>query len=493
MSPAPGIMFVPGAGANHTESAEMKTTKAFIDGASAVAAETYENIDPATGECIGTVMRSGKDTVDAAVEAARRAQASWSQTKTETRADLMHAFADLIFSHGEELAKLETEDTGKPLTQARTDAEVTARYFKFYGRTIEAYYGDYLPVDDGFHAFSRRQPLGVCGSIVAWNYPMQLFGRAVAPAVVTGNTIVLKPADETPRTAVRLAELATAAGFPCGVINIVPGIGAEAGQALAEHPGIDHIGFVGSNPVGKTIAVSAANNLIPSTLELGGKSPHIVFPDADLETVAGFITKGILQNAGQTCSAGSRLIVHSSIADELYAKLAEKFEAVSIGSGMDDEDLGPLVSLKQQNRVKTFVDEAEGEVIVGGGVPQNLPVGAYFSPTIIARVDPSSKIANEEVFGPVLVTMEFDSEDEAVAIANGTDYALMAAVWTNDVSRAHRLALKVEAGQVYVNAFGAGGGVEYPFGGFKKSGHGREKGYAALDGYTATKTVIMKL
>lgn len=486
-------MFVPGAGANHTESAEMKTTKAFIDGVSATAAETYENIDPATGECIGTVMRSGKDTVDAAVEAARRAQASWSRTKTEVRADLMHAFADLILSHVEELAKLETEDTGKPLTQARTDAEVTARYFKFYGRTIEAYYGDYLPVDDGFHAFSRRQPLGVCGSIVAWNYPMQLFGRAVAPAVVTGNTIVLKPADETPRTAVRLAELATAAGFPPGVINIVPGVGAEAGQALAEHPGIDHIGFVGSNPVGRIIAVSAANNLIPSTLELGGKSPHIVFPDADLDTVAGFITKGILQNAGQTCSAGSRLIVHSSIAEELNAKLAKKFEAVSIGSGMQDKDLGPLVSLKQQNRVRTFVEEADGEIIVGGGVPQNLPVGAYFSPTIIARVDPSSKIANEEVFGPVLVTMEFDSEDEAIEIANGTDYALMAAVWTNDVSRAHRLALKVEAGQVYVNAFGAGGGVEYPFGGFKKSGHGREKGYAALDGYTATKTVIMKL
>ncbi|MCI4012227.1 aldehyde dehydrogenase family protein [Brevibacterium sp. ZH18] len=471
----------------------MKTTKAFIDGVSATAAETYENIDPATGECIGTVMRSGKDTVDAAVEAARRAQASWSRTKTEVRADLMHAFADLILSHVEELAKLETEDTGKPLTQARTDAEVTARYFKFYGRTIEAYYGDYLPVDDGFHAFSRRQPLGVCGSIVAWNYPMQLFGRAVAPAVVTGNTIVLKPADETPRTAVRLAELATAAGFPPGVINIVPGVGAEAGQALAEHPGIDHIGFVGSNPVGRIIAVSAANNLIPSTLELGGKSPHIVFPDADLDTVAGFITKGILQNAGQTCSAGSRLIVHSSIAEELNAKLAKKFEAVSIGSGMQDKDLGPLVSLKQQNRVRTFVEEADGEIIVGGGVPQNLPVGAYFSPTIIARVDPSSKIANEEVFGPVLVTMEFDSEDEAIEIANGTDYALMAAVWTNDVSRAHRLALKVEAGQVYVNAFGAGGGVEYPFGGFKKSGHGREKGYAALDGYTATKTVIMKL
>lgn len=471
----------------------MNITKAFIDGVSTVSEGTYDNIDPATGTCIGTVVRSGKDTVDSAVTAARRAQPAWAQTKTEERADLMHTFADLILDNAEELAKLETEDTGKPLTQSRTDATVTARYFTFYGRTIEAYYGDYLPVDSSFHAFTRREPLGVSGSIVAWNYPMQLFGRAVAPAVVTGNTVVLKPADETPRTAVRLAELATEAGFPSGVINIVPGIGAEAGQALAEHPDLDHIGFVGSNPVGMSIATSAAQNLIPSTLELGGKSPHIVFPDADLESVSTYITKGLLQNAGQTCSAGSRLIVHSSVAEELYSLLAKNFESTSIGSGAEDKDLGPLVSVKQQNRVKTFVDEAEGEVVVGGGVPQELPQGAYFTPTIIARVDPSSKIAQEEVFGPVLVTMEFDSEDEAVEIANGTDYALMAAVWTNDVARAHRMALRVEAGQVYVNAFGAGGGVEYPFGGFKKSGYGREKGYEALDGYTATKTVIMKL
>lgn len=483
----------PGVGGPLAESIDMNLTKAFIDGASVTPSGTYENIDPATGECIGTVARSGRDTVDAAVEAARRAQSAWAETKTEERADLMHAFAALILDHAEELAKLETEDTGKPLTQSRADVTVTARYFKFYGRTIEAYYGDYLPVDNSFHSFTRREPLGVAGSIVAWNYPMQLFGRAVAPAVVTGNTVVLKPADETPRTAVRLAELAMEAGFPPGVINIVPGLGAEAGQSLAEHPGLDHIGFVGSNPVGKIIATSAAQNLIPSTLELGGKSPHIVFPDADLESVSTYITKGLLQNAGQTCSAGSRLIVHSSVAEELYALLAEKFEVTSIGPGTDDEDLGPLVSTKQQTRVKTFVDEADGEVIVGGGVPQQLPQGAYFTPTIIARVDPSSKIAQEEVFGPVLVTLEFESEDEAVAVANGTDYALMAAVWTNDLSRGHRMALKVEAGQVYVNAYGAGGGVEYPFGGFKKSGYGREKGYEALDAYTATKTVIMKL
>lgn len=471
----------------------MQTVRAFIDGHSVEPAGTYDNIDPADGRVICSVARSDSAAVGLAVAAARRAQAGWAATKTELRADLMHAFAERILGEVDELAKLETEDTGKPLTQARNDAIVTARYFKFYGRTIEAYYGDYLPVDEAFHSFSRREPLGVCGSIVAWNYPMQLFGRAVAPAVVTGNTIVLKPADETPRTAVRLAELASEAGIPAGVINVVPGIGAEAGQALGEHPDLDHIGFVGSNPVGRLIAESAAGNVIPATLELGGKSPHIVFPDADLDTAAEFITKGIVQNAGQTCSAGSRLLVHSAVAEDLYNRLKTKFEQVSIGPGPGDFDLGPLVSRKQQDRVRAFVEGAEGRIITGGFAPDELSEGSYFSPTLIAGIDPESTIANEEVFGPVLVTMEFDEEDEAVELANSTDYALMAAVWTNDISRAHRLSLRVRAGQVYVNAFGAGGGVEYPFGGFKKSGYGREKGYEALNGYTATKTVIMKL
>ncbi|PPF78654.1 aldehyde dehydrogenase family protein [Pseudoclavibacter sp. Z016] len=476
----------------HTASGAATTT-AYIGGERVAAERSYENIDPATGEVLGLTARCDASHVDAAVAAARAAQPGWAATKPEVRADLLQALAAAIIANREELTLLESQDTGKPLTQARTDATVAARYFTFYGRAIDSYYGLSLPVDPAFHVYTRREARGVCGSVIAWNYPMQLFGRAVAPALATGNTVVLKPADETPRTAVRIAELAVEVGIPAGVLNIVTGIGVEVGAALAEHPGIDHIGFVGSTAVGTSIATAAAQNVIPAVLELGGKSPHVVFPDADLDEATMFITKGILQNAGQTCSAGSRLIVHEDVADELLAKLKTSFERVTIGPGSDDRDLGPLVSVKQQDRVRGLVDGADGRVITGGHVPDGHGAGAFFAPTLIADVDPSSEIAQKEVFGPVLVATTFADEDEAVRIANGTDYALMAAIWTRDISRAHRLAARVEAGQVYVNAYGAGGGVEYPFGGFKKSGYGREKGVESLDAYTETKTVIVKL
>ncbi|ALO68105.1 aldehyde dehydrogenase [Arthrobacter alpinus] len=478
---------------NSPSTALTVATTAFIDGQHIAAKNTYQNIDPASGAVLGDVSRCDADDVDKAVASARAAQAGWAATKPEVRADLLQALAALILANADELTQLESEDTGKPLTQARTDATVLARYFTFYARAIDSYYGLALPVDENFHVYTRREPLGVCGSVIAWNYPMQLFGRAVAPALATGNTVVIKPADETPRTAVRIAELAIEAGIPAGVLNIVTGIGIEAGAALAAHPGINHIGFVGSTAVGTSIAEAAAQNVIPAVLELGGKSPHIVFPDADLDQAASFITKGILQNAGQTCSAGSRLLVHVDVEEELLAKLKTNFEAVTIGPGSDDLDLGPLVSRKQQKRVNDFVQGANGTIITGGNIPTSFETGAFFEPTIIAGVDATSDIAQNEVFGPVLVAMTFQDEDEAVALANGTDYALMAAVWTKDVSRAHRLARRVQAGQVYVNAYGAGGGVEYPFGGFKKSGYGREKGLESLDAYTATKTVIVKL
>ena len=472
----------------------MSDVTSFINGLSVDSDESYNNIDPSTGAIIGTVAKADAELVDLAVRTARTAfDDGWRESSPEVRSTLLCRLADLIDAHREELAVMESEDTGKPLTQARTDATVCARYFRFYGHTIEAFYGITIPLTPDFHVYTRREPHGVAGAIIAWNYPMQLLGRAVAPALATGNCSVLKPADETPRSAVRIAELAIEAGFAPGVFNVVTGLGPETGQLLSEHPGIDHLGFVGSTEVGKRIAAQAAERVIPVVLELGGKSPHIVFADADLEQAALFITKGILQNAGQTCSAGSRLIVHKDVKDELLELLVAKFEAVTIGAGGDDKDLGPLVSVKQQNRVRTFVDEAEGTILTGGTVPAGFEAGAFYSPTLIADVDPASKIAQQEVFGPVLVAMEFETEEEAVAMANSTDYALMAAIWTRDVSRVHRLAAKVEAGQVYVNAYGAGGGVELPFGGFKKSGYGREKGYEALAGYTQTKTVAIKL
>lgn len=474
----------------------MTLTQAFIGGTSVAAAQTYDNLDPSTGQVIGPVARGGRPEVDRAVGAAQDAQPAWASYRPEDRARVLTRLAALILRDQERLSRVESEDTGKPLTQARTDTVVCARYFEFYGHAIDSYYGHAMPLDETLHVYTRKEPFGVVGHILAWNYPLQLLARAAAPAVATGNAVVVKPADETPRTAVMVAELAVEAGLPAGVLNVVTGIGAEAGDALANHPGVAHLGFVGSAEVGASIAHAAADRLVPAVLELGGKSAQVVFPDADLETAAGFVVKAILQNAGQTCSAGSRLLAHESIHDRLLAMVAERFEATSIGPGPADKDLGPLISAKQQRRVEELVATPHGgQVVCGGKIPdlEGLDAGCYFAPTLIAGADPTSRIAREEVFGPVLVANRFSTEDEAVALSNSTDYALLGAVWTSDVGRAHRLAGQIQAGQVFVNTYGAGGGVELPFGGFKRSGYGREKGYDALDNYTQTKTVIVRL
>ena len=474
-------------------------TESFIDGASVSSAESYPNIDPSTGAALGDVARAGDSEIDQAVTAARRASREWRATTPEQRSDLLSALAGLIDREVETLARLESEDSGKPLAQARNDARVCARYFRFYSRVIESYYGLSIPLRPDLHVYTRREPLGVTGNIVAWNYPLQLFGRGVAPAIATGNATVLKPADETPRTAVYLARLAAEAGLPDGVINVVTGLGPEAGAALAAHPGIDHLSFVGSTEVGSLIAGAAAKRVAPVTLELGGKSAHLVFADADVERAATVVANAILQNAGQTCSAGSRVLVDERVHDELLQRIADRFATVSIGPGITDPDLGPLVSRKQQDRVRGYVESAreteKADIVCGGTVaePDGITGGAYFTPTLIDRVDPAAKIAREEIFGPVLTVTTFAAEDEAVALANGTDYALMGAVWTTDLARAHRVAALVDGGQIYVNTYGAGGGVELPFGGFRKSGYGREKGVEALDAYTATKTIVVQL
>jgi aldehyde dehydrogenase (NAD+)/betaine-aldehyde dehydrogenase len=306
---------------------------------------------------------------------------------------------------------------------------------------------------------------------------------------------VVKPADETPRTAVELAKLATLAGLPPGVLNVVTGLGAEAGAALTANGGVDHLGFVGSTEIGSVVAHAAADRVVPTTLELGGKSAQIVFGDADLAQAADYVARAILQNAGQTCSAGSRLLVHHTVHDTMVEMVCRHLQSTTIGPGIEDHGLGPLISRKQQQRVQSMLAATDGEILCGGGPPDDprLSDGAYFAPTVLAGVDPAAPIAQEEIFGPVLTIHRFGGEDEAIEVANGTQYALLGAVWTSDVSRAHRLAAKIRAGQVYVNTYGAGGGVELPFGGFKRSGYGREKGYEALDTFTASKTVVVKL
>ncbi|KUG55707.1 aldehyde dehydrogenase [Serinicoccus chungangensis] len=472
-------------------------TLPLVAGSSLAVRDTYDNVDPADGSVLGQVARGGAEEVDEAVRAAAQAQPAWAATPTEQRADALTRLADLVDRDREQLAHTESQDTGKPLSQARADATVAARYFRYYGRVVEAAYGDTIPLGPDTHVYTRREPYGVVGSIVAWNYPLQLASRSIAAATATGNAVVLKPADETPRTAVALAALAMEAGLPAGVVNVVPGLGAEAGAALTAHPQVAHLGFVGSTQTGRQVAHAAAERVVPAVLELGGKSAHVVFPDADLDAAAEAITRSILQNAGQTCSAGSRLVVHEDIRAELVAAVAERFGATTLGPGLDDPDLGPLVSRRQQDRVRGYVEGvASGEVVVGGTAPPqdgDLAAGAFWLPTLVDGVDPRDPIAQEEVFGPVLVTLPFEDEAQALELANGTAYGLIAALWTRDLSRAHRLAGALEAGQVFVNTFGAGGGVELPFGGVKASGYGREKGVEALAGFTHTKTVVVRL
>ena len=473
----------------------MPTALPLVDGTELPVAQTYDNIDPADGSVLGQVARSGPDEVDRAVRAAARAQPAWAATSPEHRADALTRWAALVDRDREQLARTESEDTGKPLSQARADATVAARYLRYYGRVVEAFYGDAIPLGPELHAYTRREPYGVVGSVVAWNYPLQLASRSMAAAAATGNAVVLKPADETPRTALALAALATEAGVPDGVVGVVPGLGTEAGAALTAHPQVAHLGFVGSTETGRAVARAAAERVVPAVLELGGKSAHVVFADADLEAAATAITRSILQNAGQTCSAGSRLVVHSSVRRDLVDAVAERFRATTLGRGLDDPDLGPLVSVRQQERVRGYVEGARsGELVVGGSAPSDRGAdGAFWLPTLIDGVDPREPIAQEEVFGPVLVTTPFEDEAQALALANGTAYGLIAALWTRDLSRAHRLAGALEAGQVFVNTFGAGGGVELPFGGVKASGYGREKGIEALAGFTRTKTVAVRI
>ena len=479
-------------------SAQITQTTSFIGGRHVPSLLTYANIDPATGGQLGDIARAGADEVDRAVQAAAKAQRDWKRSSPEQRSRLLIATAAVITANRDDLARIESEDTGKPLTQAYADVDVCARYFEFYGHTIESYYGHAIPLAEDMHVYTRREPFGVTGHIVAWNYPLQLIGRAAATSLATGNCAVAKPADETPRSTVRLAELIHSVGFPAGAFNVVTGLGAEAGAALSAHPGVAHLGFVGSTQTGSAIAHAAADRVVPTVLELGGKSANIVFPDADIDAAIPSLVRSIIQNAGQTCSAGSRLIVHRDVHSEVVEKMAAAMSQVTIGYGSDDPMLGPLISTKQHERVGGFLATVDsGQIITGGtrpdGLADDLAAGAFITPTIVDAVDPKSRIAQEEVFGPVVATLPFADDDEAVALANGTDYGLVSALWTQDISRAHRLAAEVDAGQIFVNTYGAGGGVELPFGGFKKSGYGREKSIEALDEYTQTKTVAIKL
>jgi aldehyde dehydrogenase (NAD+) len=484
-----------------TTTAQARIETLIINGERVQASDrsTFDVYDPSTGELLATVAKATADDVGHAVESARKAldSTAWGGAAPAERGRLLNRIAQGIRDRAEELATLESRDNGKPLRQARTDVQVAARYFEFFAGAADKIMGHTIPLGPGFLDYTLREPIGVSAQIIPWNYPIQIGARGIAPALAAGCSVVLKPAEDAPMTALRLGEIALDCGVPAGVLNVIPGMGPEAGAALASHPGISQVTFTGSVEVGVLVAKMAADNVVPVVMELGGKSPNVVFADADLDLTVKGVANAIFQNAGQTCSAGSRLLVQRGAHDALVERLAQHARGMRIGPGVSDPDLGPIISRKQLQTVEGYVKigRSEGaEVVVGGGRPADaaLEKGFYFEPTLLDRVSPDMRVSREEIFGPVLAITTFDEVEEAAVLANRTEYGLVAGVWTRDINKALTLASRIKVGQVYVNTYGAGGGVELPFGGYKKSGYGREKGLEALASYTQVKNVCIK-
>lgn len=457
-----------------------------------------EDRNPANGELLGTVASAGANDVDRAVRSAADAFArTWQRTRPAERGRILVRIAAAIRARADTLARTECLDTGKPLRQARADTEVAARYFEFYGGAADKILGTTIPLGTGLLDYTVREPLGVSAHIVPWNYPLQILGRGVAAALAAGNAVVLKPASQAPLTALAIGRIALDCGLPPGVLNVIPGSGAEAGSALASHRMVNQITFTGSIETGTHIMKMAAEHTIPVTLELGGKSPNIVFADADVAATVEGVANAIYQHAGQTCSAGSRLLLERKAHDSFLEKLTERVGRMTLGAGIDDPDIGPLITEDQRRRVLEYIalGKREGaDIAYGGKAPQDerLSKGSFLEPTLLDRVSNEMRVAQEEIFGPVLVVIPFDEVEEAAAISNDSKYGLLAGIWTKDISKALALAERIQAGQIYINTYGAGGGAELPFGGYKQSGFGREKGLEGLVAYTQVKNVCVR-
>ncbi|QVY62455.1 aldehyde dehydrogenase family protein [Cytobacillus gottheilii] len=455
--------------------------------------------NPADSSLLAFVPRGDKREIDLAVKSAKKAFHSkeWNMVKPYNRGKLLYQVAEIIRENKEELAEIETLDVGKPIAQSAVDVEIAARYFEYYAGAADKILGETIPVEPGIINYTVREPIGIVGHIIPWNYPLQIAARSIAVSIATGNTAVLKPAEDTPLTTLKLVELMEPLGLPKGAVNVVTGYGYEAGAALSAHPDINHITFTGSVETGKRVMESAAKNIVPVTLELGGKSPNIVFADCNEELALEWVIKSIVQNAGQTCSAGSRLVIERTIKEKFVDKLINAMEKLTIGPGIDNPDLGPVLSQKQYELIQSFIDLAkqDGIRIATGGkreLVEKCESGYFLQPTILDNVPASHHLAQEEIFGPVLTVTTFETEEEAIEIANGTPYGLVAGVWTENAGRAHRVASLLQCGQVFINHYGAGGGIAQPFGGYKKSGFGREKGLEALRNYTQVKNVAVK-
>lgn len=468
----------------------------FIGGKS-VAPDSGEYLqveDPSTGLNISTVARGNAKDVAKAVASAHEGFQSWMSMKPLERGRLMLALSDILLAHLDALNYLESLDTGKPLTVARNELLTCARYFEYFGGMADKIMGETIPATHDHLVYCNREPFGVTAHIIPWNGPATQMGRQIAPALCAGNSVVVKPAEETPFTTYEIAKLAIEAGFPPGVINVVNGPGPETGQALVDDEGVRRISFTGSLETGRIVLGRAAKRVVPSTVELGGKSPFILFADADMDRAAQLACRAFVLNSGQICSAGTRLLVQRAAQDEFAEKLAAELRKVTIGPGVENASIGPVISRRQLDRVMGYIDIGAQEgarLVLGGKRPLHCAdAGHYIEPTLFADGTKDMRIVREEIFGPVAVMLPFDTEEEAVTMANDSEFGLAAAVWTSNVGRAHRMAEQIEAGQVYVNDY-MPVGVEAPFGGYKNSGFGREKGLAALHEYTQLKTVIV--
>lgn len=466
----------------------------FVESASG---KTFDTPNPATGEVLATVYEAGSEDIDRAVKAARTAfdSGKWSKMSAAARGRLMYKLADLMEEHKEALAQLETLDNGKPINETmNADVPLAIEHMRYYAGWTNKITGQTIPVSGPFFNYTRHEAVGVVGQIIPWNFPLLMAMWKMGAALATGCTIVLKPAEQTPLSALYLAELAEEAGFPAGVINIVPGFGETAGQPLVDHPLVDKIAFTGSTVVGKSIMERASKTLKRVTLELGGKSPNIILPDADLTKAIPGALNGVMFNQGQVCCAGSRVFIQKKNYDNVVADMVSHAKNIKQGAGLDQQtQMGPLVSTEQQSRVLNYIEKGlnEGaELLTGGGKPRD--EGYFVEPTIFADVNDEMTIAKEEIFGPVIAALPFEDLDEVINRANNSEYGLAAGLWTRDVANAHYIANRLRAGTVWVNCYNVFDAAS-PFGGFKQSGIGREMGSYALNNYMEVKSVWLSL